>query len=302
MSFRFFLFMLIFGQTCFAQKFSDNLFIELGMSNKIHILRRDNVHSTISTNYYTINQSQYIIPGSVLINANFGYRLINGNEFILGIMQDEVEVGYSAYIPNVQTFTPSLSTGNAISKGYGGVSTKNISLSYKNLIIKHHSSSFKKDNYFGIQFNVGLSYIYKPNNGIENLTGSDGITVTAPDSNKVSVIFTEYVLPVQFKNSFKLNSGLTFLFGKKNKETFAFTVSYVTSRLGSSGSNFFFTRVETVVTDNNNTKDIYKSTYYFRGRGNGLYFTLSKKIFPFKIIHDRQQKKIDKYKNEQINP
>ena len=288
--------MIIFGQELLAQKFSNRVFFELGISNKIHILRKYNLQPEIRNNYYTIKQGQYTWPSTILLNLNCGYKFLNGNELTFGIMQDEIEISYFAYIPNVITFTPSVVLGNAITKGYGGVSATNINLNYKNQIINCQSPNFKKDNFFKVLFNVGLSYIYKPNNGIENLTGSDGITVTAPDSNKVTVMFTGYVLPVEFKRSFKINTGLTFVFGKKDRETFAFTISYVSGRLDSFSSNYYFVQSETRITNNNGTKELFKSLASFQGKGNGIYFTLSKRLYPFKWRNDRIAKKMEKLK------
>ncbi|MFN7910748.1 MAG: hypothetical protein ACK5QC_02920 [Bacteroidota bacterium] len=291
---------LIFGQTCFAQKFSNNLFVEIGANQKVGYARKYNLAPNLQNQYYTISQNQFSYSGSLLLNFSLGYRFSNKNEIVLGIMQDEALISRIAVIPNVTTFTPGVLTGNAVMKGYSsGASSKNINITYKNLVIKHYSNSFKKDNYIGIQFNLGICYIYKPNNGIENLSGIDGLTVTAPDSNKVSVIFTTYNIPVEFKRSFKLNTGLTFLFGKSEKESFTFTISYITGRPDSFSSNYTVTNVETIVTNNNGTKELFKSGTTFRGRGNGLYFTLSKKIFPFKLINDKRLKKLNKLKEKQ---
>lgn len=294
--------LLIFGQTCFAQKLIDNFFVELGLTNKTQITRDYNLHPTIETNYFEINQRKYVSSGSIYINANLGYKLKNGNQVILGIGQDAILNSYDATVPSVNSFTPSLSTSTGMMRGYGGVACTNISLFYQNLIINSSPKSFKNNTSLKIYYNVGLSYFYKPNNGIENLTGSYGQTFTAPDSNKVSVIFTNYNLPVQVKNSFKLNTGFTFSFNKNNKETFALTISYITNRMTASHANFLFTKVETTVTDNSGGKTISNSIAYFKSAGNGIYFTLSKKIFPFKIIHDRQQKKLDKFKSERNPP
>ncbi len=294
--------LLIFGQTMFAQKLIDNLFVELGITNKTQIIRDYNLHPTIKTNYFELNQRKYVAAGSIYINANLGYKFNNGNQLLLGIAQDAILNSYDAVVPSVNSFTPNLSTSTGMMRGYGGVSCTNVSLYYKNLIINSSAASLKNKRSLKIYYNLGLSYFYKPNNGIENLTGSYGQTFTAVDSNKVSVIFTNYVLPAQFKNSFKLNTGFTFSFNRNNKETFALTISYITNRMNASHTNFLFTKVETIVTDNSGGKTISNSIAYFKTAGNGLYFTLSKKIFPFKLISDHQQKKLDKYKNEQIKP
>lgn len=287
---------LISGQVLLAQKFSNNVFIEFGASNKTFIIRDYNLHPTIQSNYYTINQRRNISTGSIYLSLNLGYVQKNGNHVIFGISQDAVENSYSAVVPSVNSFTPTLSMTTGKMLGFGGISCTNFSLLYQFRIINSNSICFRENGFFRVFYNLGISYFYKPNNGIENLTGSYGQTFTAPDSNKVSVIFTNYNLPVQFKSSFKLNTGLSFSFGKNNNEHFALTLSYITNRMSADHANYMFTKVETNVTNNSGTKTISNSIAYFKSAGNGFYITLSKKIFPFKILNDYRTKKIEKYK------
>lgn len=291
--------LIIFGQELLAQRFSDNIFFELGLINKTYIIRDYNLHPAIQSNYYTIKQRQFTSTGSIYLNALVGYKQNNGNEIVFGIAQDGIENSYEAIVPSVNTFTPNLSLSTGQMKGFSGVACTNFSLLYKFIVLNSNSQSLKPGHFYKLYFNLGLTYFYKPNNGIENLTGNYGQTFTAPDSNKVSVNFTTYNLPVKFINSFKLNTGMTFIIGKNSIEYFGLTLSYITNRISPDHSNFIFTQVETSVVNINN-KILSNSVAYFKSAGNGLYIQISKRFFPFKWYNTRQQKKLDKYKDEQI--
>lgn len=271
-----------------GQRFSDNIFFELGASQKLSVIRNYNIHPVVKSDYYEIRQSQYFFPGSLLLHFGLGYRQKNGNELALGVRQDEIGNACFATVPGV----------NGQLKLYGSIACTNIFLLYKNLLFNIKSPYFKPNRFFKAYFDLGLSYIYRPNNGMEDLYGPRGQTFTLPDSNKVSVIFTDYAWPQRPEYSFKLNAGLTFSFGKNEREAFCLSITYITNRLAPDHTEFMFTRVETEVTNYNSTVVKSRSVAYFKAAGNGIYFSLSKRVFPFKLINNRRAKKIQEYKRE----
>jgi hypothetical protein len=85
---------------------------------------------------------------------------------------------------------------------------------------------------------------------------------------------------------------LDFTFGKKDREKFSFNVSFITNK--SQGTYFGYSSVQAFVTNKAGVTSQY--TYYIKGTGNGIYFTLSKRIYPIKMYHNRIAKRIEKLK------
>lgn len=283
-------FILIFGQALLAQKFN-SFYIEPTVGTKLETTKKSNLPPPLQTQYFTITPKQYIGPASIFVGLNFGYSFKNNDKLQLGITQDDSEQGLNAYGISVSSFGPNPLYGQTRFSIYEGVSCTNFSLLYKRSVLNIRSSCFNPDRFVRVYLNFGLSYIYKPNNGIISLTGTEGISFTAPDSSRIEIAVTDYVLPVPFRYSFKFNMGLDFSFGKKDKEQFALNVSFISNR--SQYSFFSFDLVEATVTKNNQTTHY---AYNVKGTGNGLYFTLSKRLYPIKKYNDWQKKKLEKFK------
>lgn len=287
----FFVLLLIFGQAMLAQKF-DGFYIEPTAFTKIYTTKASNVPPPLQSEYFSIKAKKNISPNGIAIGLNFGYCFNNNDKIQLGFTQDDILQGFDIYGTSVTSFTPNLIYGQTRYSSYGGVACTNYSLLFKRNLLFFQSKAFNADRFLRVHLNMGLSFIYKPDNGLESLTGTDGITFITPDSSKVSVEATTYNLPVSPKNSFKFNVGVDLTFGKKDKEKFSFNVSFITNK--SNGSEFGFTSVQTFVTDKTGITKQY--SYYIKGTGNGIYFTLSKRIYPVKIYHNRMIKRLEKLK------
>ena len=286
-----FLLCTIFGQALLAQKFS-GFYIEPSLGTKICTTKKSNLSIPLVTDYFTIQSKQFIGPIGIDLGLNIGYTFKNSDRLQFGISQDNTSQGYDINGTSATSFTPGLSVGSIMSGGYGGVAYSNLSLVYKRCVLNLKSGWSNPDRFLRVHFNVGLSYVYKPNNGIENLNGPSGISYTAPDSSRVIIEANQYNVPIQFKRSFKFNFGLDFTFGKKEREWFNLNFSFITNR---SGHSFFsYTNIQASV---ENTKG--HITYYGysinNGTGNGLYFTLSRRIYPVKMYQRRVAKRIEKY-------
>ncbi len=287
----FYIIVVVCGQAVLAQKFN-GFYIEPTISTKAFTTKASNVPPVQQTEYFTIKPRQFISPVSIYIGLNIGFTLKNRDKIQIGFVQDEVLQGFNAYGTSVTSFTPTPSYGQARYSLYDGVSCTDFSFLYKRAILNFTSSSFNTDRFLKVYFSLGLSYIYKPNNGINSLTGTDGITYTTPDSSKINIAATTYVLPVPAKNSMKLNLGIDFTFGKKDKEFFNLNISFITNK--SEGSYFGYTKVESTVTKKSGVPEKY--VYYIKGTGNGIYFTLSKRLYPIRWRNERVAKKMAKLK------
>jgi hypothetical protein len=110
----------------------------------------------------------------------------------------------------------------------------------------------------------------------------------------VNLSVGQWVLPLPFKYSFKFNTGLEFTFGNKKAEWFTLGVSYISNL---SKSNYYsFTSAEITVTDKLNNVTYFN--YHVKARGNGLYYHISRKFYPFKWKVDRQKKKFEEFKKQ----
>lgn len=289
---------LIFGQNVSAQK-SLGFYIEPSISTKLHTYNKGNLPPDIVTEYFIIKPRQYIftLGTGASIGLNLGYKFKNNDKIHIGFFHDEVTQGIYAYGNSVNSFTPDIVIGRSIYKEYGGTSCTNFNLMYKRAILEFKNNWVQSNRTLLIHVNFGLTYLYKPDNGLENLTGTSGLSWTAPDSSRVTVQVTRWNAPQLFKNSFKGIFGLDFTFNKNQREFFTFNISFITGRSGMNGSSFGYSSISAVVTKNNKT-----ITYATRinGTGNGIHFTLSKRIYPFKYIQDRRQKKLEKFNYSQL--
>ena len=286
------LLIIIFGQALLAQKFN-GFYIEPTVSSKIYFTKKSNLNPVQQSSYFTIQQKQFISLVGIDVGLNFGYSFKNNDKFQFGISQDQVEQGFTSYGTSVITFTPSASYGQGRFSSYDGVSGTNFTLLYKRSVFNYKSKYLNTDRFIRMYFNFGLVYFFKPNNGIENLTGTDSYGYTAPDSSKVIISATTYVLPQPVKRSFKLNVGIDFTFGKNDKEWFSLNISFISNR--SQQAFFSYTMVESKVIKPNGLTQQY--VYYIKGTGNGIYFTLSKRLYPIKWHNERMAKKLEKLKS-----
>lgn len=285
-----FIFFLIFGQAMLAQKFN-GFYLEPNVGTKINTNLKTRQEPTLNTQYFTMKSSQFIGPSSIFIGLNFGYTFKNNDKLQFGFCQDESIQGYDIYATSVTTFTPSILMGIVSSRGgFGGVAGTSFNLIYKRCVLNIKSNWFNADRCVKVHLNTGITYFYKPNNGIEQLSQGKGFSFIAPDSSKVSIAIAEYNVPMPFKRSFKFNLGIDFTFCKKDKEMFNLNVSFISNRVKK--AYFSYT---TILSEVENKNGIERYAYYIQGTGNGIYFTLSKRIYPFKWHYDRQQKKIEEY-------
>lgn len=287
---------LIFGQEVLAQKLN-GLYFEPTLQTKITTNRLSNLPPVMQTDAFTIKSRQFIGPIASDPGLNIGYTFKNKDKFQFGFSQDEILQGFSVVgIERSTSYGNKTFYGHRRHNRYGGVSATIYSLLYKRNFSFIQSKCFKKDRFISVYFNFGLSYLHKPNNGIENLSGTDSFGYLSSDSSVVKFEVNYYNYPMPFKNSFKFNVGFDFSFGKKDKELFDFTVSFISNR-GANHNYFGETDIQVEVSKNNTIKQY---SYYIGGRGNGIYFTLSKRIYPFKMYHNRVLRKLEKYKA--LNP
>ncbi len=283
--------LLIFGQALLAQKFT-GFYIEPNASEKLETMLSTNREPPLETPYFKIEQKKTIPPkdfAPLLLGLNFGYCFKNNNKLQFGIAQDGVGLGFDLHgIEKVQSKKPN-DYGITKFGGNTGPSCTNISLLYKWNILNIRSSTFKKDRFILVHLNLGLTYFYKPNNGITELSTS-GWSYYSLDSNYVEVAVRPYNYPVDFKYSFKYNLGLDFTFGKKDREWFSLNVSFITNR--SNGAVYAVTNIDISVSNKTDKKIYY---YNLKGTGNGFYFTLSKRIYPIKLYKRIEAKRLEKY-------
>lgn len=283
---------LIFGQALLAQKLNGFYFEPL-INVKTTVFTKKELPAPIITPYFQIKPQHLITPIGFKIGVNVGYRFKNNDRIQLGLFQDNSLSGYIFTGTEMYNYgTSSTSYFQNTNSLFDGVMTKNINLLYKRNLLTYTFKKSKKESYFDLHFNIGLTYFYKPNNGLENLTGMDAMTYYSQDSNKVTLETRTWVFPLPFKYSFKCNAGIEFTFGNKKSEWFTLGVSYITNI---SRSNFYsFTSSVITVTDKSNNTSTY--TYYIKARGNGIYYQISRRFFPFKWKYERQQRKILEYK------
>jgi hypothetical protein len=275
-----------------AQKFN-GFYIEPKVNWKVYTTLASNLEPTIETPYFKIEQKQYIPPSTfspLLLGLDLGYSFKNNNKIQIGISQDEIVQGINLTgLAKVQNKNPDDYAYTKFST-YGGPSCLNLSLLYKINILNIKSQYFKEGRFVQVHLNLGITYFHKPDNGVE-LMSTSGWSYMSLDSTFVNVAVEPYNWPVDFKHSFKYNLGFDITFGKNDKEWFNLNFAFISNN--SRGPVYSISNVQI---DTENKSD--KKRYYFdvKGTGNGIYFGISKRIYPVKIYHNRMAKRMAKLK------
>lgn len=277
----------IFSSQAFFSQGKNNIFLEPLLNVKTTVISKNDISIPANSSLFELKPIHYITPIGFNIGMNLGYKFKNNNILQIGIFQDEALSGvtFSAneMLPNSNTII----VGQRKYSHYGGVKTKNINAIFKKELFSVLTNT-KNKSYFSIYFNLGVTYFYKPNNGLENLTGTDGFAYYSIDSNYVQFTNGIWVFPLPFKYSFKYNLGFEFVFGNAKSELFSLSLSYISNF--SKTSFYSFTSGEVRVTDKYNKTTMYP--YHVIGRGNGIYYQISKRFYPFKLIENRALKKM----------
>lgn len=282
--------LLIFGQALLAQKFNGFYFEPL-INVKTTILYKNDFSEPINTPYFSLKPMKRITPLGFNIGINFGYKFKNNSVLQIGVFQDESLSGLSFSGNELSSGAVSATIGSIKYSHYGGVMIKNINCLFKKELFHVITNKSNREPYVSAYFNIGLTYFYKPNNGLENLTGIDGAAYYSIDSNYVQFTEGVWVFPRPPLYSFKINFGIEITFGTKKNELFNLGVSYITNF---SENDFSFSSAEVRVTDKNNKTISYP--FYVKARGNGIYYQISRRFYPFKWYNLRQQKKLEEYK------
>lgn len=288
-----FVLFIIFGQASLAQKFN-GFYIEPLINVKTTVFTKKELPATLITPYFEIKPQNLITPIGLNVGLNIGYKFKNNDIVQLGIFQDESLSGIIFTGNSYTSFGSNASYSQIRYTHFGGVTVKNINLLYKRNLLTYTFKKSRKENYFDLHFNIGLTYFYKPNNGLENLTGIDGVSYYSSDSSLVTLQEGQWVFPLPFKYSFKFNTGLEFTFGNKKSEWFTIGISYISNL---SKSNYYNFSSSSIVVKSNS--DTFTYNYYVVSRGNGIYYQISKRIYPFKWGYSRQQRKLQEYNNKQ---
>jgi hypothetical protein len=264
-----------------------NFYIEPVIGTKCrmnHLLDKKN---PLETAYFKLEPIRWQLPyrfTPLLLGVNFGYEFKNSDRLQFGISMDEAAEGYRLYglsyngdynrnsYSNVNYI---ISTGSAVT---------NFSLIYKRKILTYKSSAFNEGRYLQVLLHLGVNYFFKPNKDIQPQF-SDGFGYTAFDSSIVNIHTESYAYPINFRNALKYRLGLDFVFGKNNKEWFNLNLSIAHSTMNNWGHSLMKVYIE--VSKNNDTKYYF---YEFFGKGNGIYLSLSKKIYPFRLFNKNNQK------------
>jgi hypothetical protein len=280
----------IFGQVMSAQKFS-GFYIEPTVGAKVNTTKKSTIPLPLVTDYFTIKQTQTLEPDRLFIGLNVGYTFKNNDKLQFGVCQDGSLQGHEVsglYAGSSEPVT--LYVGRLSSDGHAGTSYLNYSLVYKRSVLNITSRWLNKDRFIRVHVNMGLSYIYKPNDIFNRNGGPNRLSYIAEDSSRVNIEINSYNAPTVFSRSFKLNLGLDFTFGRKDREWCNFNISFISNRTGR--TSFSYTQIRASVENKKGTTKYY---YVMNGSGNGLYFTLSKRIYPIKMYQRNVAKRIEKY-------
>lgn len=285
---------MIFGQAMLAQKFI-GFFFEPLINVKTTTFYKVDYPDPIVTPYFTLKAQHPITPIGFNIGVNIGYKFKNNNLLQFGLFQDESLSGVAFSGNIISSGTSFVSYGGRTSSHYGGVAATNINCLFKKELFQIVTNKKKKSEpYISLYFNIGLSYLYKPNNGLENLTGINELQFYSIDSTLVKYTEAVWVFPQRPINSFKLNTGIEVTFGNKKHELFSIGVSYITNIR--SDVLYSFSSAEVRLKDKLGKESSY--TYFVSARGNGVYYQISKRFYPFKWYNTRQERKIEKYKQD----
>jgi hypothetical protein len=286
-----FIFFIIFGQAMLAQKFN-GFYFEPIINVKTTTFYNVDFQPPLITPYFTLKTQHPITPLGFAVGLNIGYKFKNNNIIQLGIFQDESLSGVDFSGNIILNGTTFVSNDGIKASHYGGVSTTNINGLFKKELFKIVLNKKITEPYISIYFNIGLTYFYKPNNGLENLTGINELQFYSIDSTLVKYSESVWVVPQRPINSFKLNTGIEVTFGNKKHELFNISLSYITNIQKT--SYFSFTSAGVRLIDKFGKETSY--TYYVKARGNGMYYQISKRFYPFKWYNTRQQRKIEEFK------
>jgi len=274
----------LLGQT------QSGFYLEPTITKKLHISSKKSMEDMqLETPYFIIKKIQYIFPTGLnhALGLNIGYCFKNQHKIQLGIAQDEILQGYT-FVGTAMNSSAGIPTySQIVFTKYSSVAFTNFSLLYKRHILHFQSKAFNPNRQLRVHLNIGLTYLYKPNNGYEYLRNNNTLSFMAPDSSLLSISTVESSYPANPKYSFKLNCGIDFTFCKKNKEQFSLNVSLIMNRLD---EGFTYSNSSISIDVKNKAHGLIYSKS-ISGKGNGIYFTLSKRLYPLEIRKARKEKR-----------
>ena len=268
-------FFLVLFTSLFSQKLN-GLYFEPTLSYKVFISGKSDMNFSFQTPYCKIeptNQPFYNAFSPLCIGFNVGYKFKNSDKIQIGIASDKTYTGYITTGMSFLTDSSSVFTRSASSQSSG---YKNFSLLYKRKVLFITSNALNSGRFICVHLNLGVNYNYFSNDS--GFSGS-GSGFVAPDSSTV------YISDITYSpggNTFKINAGIDFTIGSKEKEWFAFNVSYIYGRRAPSTTN--------ITIDVNNKSGRYTYYHLINGTSNGIYFTLSKRIYLFKMASDKRER------------
>ncbi len=282
------------GQANFAQVVH-HFFIEPTASWQVAI----NPAERLTTDYFRLETKQFIFPKKYApfdLGLNIGYEFKKQHKLQLEIKRNQsVERVDIYFVSRTDFYNPALSPP-VFNPNRTGVQTgllySTFTLLYKHLLMDARSPAFNPGTYLKLHLNLGLSYWYNPdNNGKVWVIPFDAAFITS-DSTRVFVDGNTYAGLPDFWHSLKFNVGMDFTFGRKNKEFFVLNL----------GLNYFnqpLLSYTDLTFDVVNKWGITTQTYQYRSRstGNGIYFVLSKRIYPYAVWEKRKQRKKEKITN-----
>ena len=180
----FYIIVVVCGQAVLAQKFN-GFYIEPLANIKTTTFYKKDLPEEITTQYFSIKPQKNITPLGFNVGINFGYKFNNNNIIQFGFFQDESLSGIDFSGNNVASSSIIGTVGGVKYSHFGGVMTKNINILFKKELINIITKKNIKEPYFSVNFNIGLTYFYKPNNGLENLTGINTLSYNSFDSSYV---------------------------------------------------------------------------------------------------------------------
>lgn len=289
--------LLIFGQVILAQKFN-GFFIEPVFNMKTTFIYNTDYNTPVENIYFKLKPYKNITPIGGGAGFNIGYKFKNNNLIQLGVFRDASTSGFVFIGNEVKNYPNKITNiGDIKYTNYDGVLINNFNFLYKNEIFKINYRKAMSENFISCYLILGFSFMQKPLNGIENLTGQNSFSFYSYDSTKVTLYDDTKVFPLPRMRSFKSNTGIEITFGKHKKELFNISIFY--------GANFnhlnyfSFNLVNVSTTDKNQNTTNYNLQVY--ARANGFYYQISKRFYPFEWHANRQQKKLNEFKNKNAN-
>lgn len=267
-----FLFFLFFIQNVFAQKL-EQFYFEPTFIIKIHHpgAKRDNSFVLTDNHYFWIESKKTIYFKDLLPGINFGYRFKNNDIINFGVNADASATGFNFYSLADRSKTRT----NSISKvEYSFASTQtNFSINYKRNIFLINSH-IHKGNFTRGFLNFGMTYSYRPT--YSSFYDEIGSYAIAADSTRINMeAYTSTKGSIDKKVAFKTYVGFELTFGKKKADWFNLSFGYSFSgKYAYTGNSVNISVINKTSTQN--------YLYLVSGSGNGFYFTISRRIFPFK--------------------